>query len=1349
MTVAMEPPSVDSARQAINAIRGYEYQVLAATLAWVDLDNDGVLCLEVAEDYAIAVGTSIEAVQVKDTRASGSVTLNTPAVREAISAFIDLVERNPRKQVQLRFFTTSPIGRESASRDRPGELSGLTYWERVRAGREDVGPLRSLLERPTFPEAVREFCTSRNDEELLTDLIGRISWDCGCPPAANLRLELQQRLAQVLRANFGVPSLEAPRVADILAYRVLQRSALPDVEDRVLSRSELHHLVDFATRVNVRRADFERLLSSVAASAPQPSPGQSVVRTQGLDDPAWVVNASTVPAPKVLVPRPVVEAAVRAALKATGLCFIVGATGVGKSMVARRVASTYPDGARWVDFRDLASPEARERLYRMLALLGGMGSSTIMVEDLNCMVAPRVQLALGQVVEAARRHDMRVLVTCYRGPPLTVLNSLGVEPDSILTCPHFELEETSELVKHLGGDPSVWGRVAHTAGGSGHPQLTHTFVAGMAAREWPMDEIPQIVQRGFTSADLDVTREATRASMTETLREPTRQLLYRLSIASAPFKRSLALALGGISPLIERPGECLDELVGPWIEAVSPDRSRTSPLVRGLGREMLAEEEQRRVHRMIAEEIIGYSPIEAGDIDTILVHGLAGESHGSLFRLSGVINVADDETRRALAGHVALLPVLEKSRPIYPANPTVSLMLRLAQLRLATASEAPDGIADIVHALLRELDAVLRGQAGQELESVVLLPILGNIGIANHVHDWIELLSRVRRLLSADEEGAVSADLDVPAVAALFSVGSAGLASVERLEAIFKDLDALDHDERREMLEPVDPSYADYHLLVHGPWSTQARETDFDAARAVASYQRMAGFADAWKARTLGLQCRLAVANIQDELLGDPESALRTLNEAAEMFGGHPILGRAFGKLHHRAGQSADALACYREAVLDMAGSGPVEATHALRDAAVCAAECEDWATSQGWFLRAQAASQPLETIGLRALTIGLGADAAVVRSEAGDLSGALELLKDTLFALEDLDPDSSLQAAHCHRVVRHAILWLKSNVAQEDTKIEGEPITMRYGACGNPHPVPEIKQRPLGHIEFAWYMLAEIELLGGLDLGIGEAVRQRGLGGQVPVLEWDLRIRALGTAVERLDATSFAKHLLDYVAASAYCHVNMSSLRDTFDVMNPVKAVIPPVPTEGPFDPVVEQHARRAILAYGVQSLFRGRPGGIFELRDNLMDTLGQDFPGRSLFDQWGSFKMGAASLDDEVAAILATCSESDRPPPATLFHVGVHVLEWITQSSFKPFVMRDFAPWLRDQWRRVLQTQRFLLVAPLTSVPIIEDVLQSHSTGAQFAAKLALVAADAVGARLAAGLRQRLGELASRSAE
>ena len=140
MKPALHPPNIESARQAIHAIRGYEYQILAATLAWVDLEENGQIYLEVAEDYAHVVGGHIEAVQVKATRGSGTVTLNTPAVLDAIESFVDLTARNPNCRVQLRYLTTSPIGLEKSIEDRLGGMSGLVYWQRVRSGREDIAP---------------------------------------------------------------------------------------------------------------------------------------------------------------------------------------------------------------------------------------------------------------------------------------------------------------------------------------------------------------------------------------------------------------------------------------------------------------------------------------------------------------------------------------------------------------------------------------------------------------------------------------------------------------------------------------------------------------------------------------------------------------------------------------------------------------------------------------------------------------------------------------------------------------------------------------------------------------------------------------------------------------------------------------------------------------------------------------------------------------------------------------------------------------------------------------------------------------------------------------------------------
>ena len=1343
MEPALGPPNADTARQAIHAIRGYEYQILAAALAWVDLEENGVIYLEVAEDYAHVINGDIEAVQVRATRSSGAVTLNTDGVRDAIKSFVDLVAHNPAREVHLRFLTTAPIGLEKSPDDRPDGGPGLEYWQRARAGLEDVGPLRSLLKRESSPEAVRTFCRSRTDEQLLADLIRRIAWDCGRPETIGLRHELEERVTLFLRKEFGVPLREALPFADVLASQVLSRSALQDARNRVLSRLELLQLAESFSGVWLRRTEFQRLLSKALASPDTRTPGQAVVPARDLAYPPWVVDAATLPTPRVLIRRDSLEGLVRSALRAHGLCFVVGATGTGKSILARCVAATFPGPRYWIDLRDADASEAPIRLKQVFVRLAEMGPATLMLEDLNCLTARSVQTLLGEVVEAARRRDMRIVITSYGRPTATLLNALTADSRSIVSSVYFDLEETCELVSTLGGDPAVWGRVAHWAGGTGHPQLTYAFVAGMAARVWPRHEIAEMLARGFTNADLEDEHSAVRANLIDSLPEPTRELLYRLSITIAPFERSLAIAIGTVQPAVERPGEHFDELVDRWLEPATADRYRPSPLVRGFAPKMLPTEQQRGVHHKIATEMTQRTTIAAGDVDAILHHGLQGSSQSSLAKLTYAINAADDETRQAVARHLVVFPALVTSKLIFPENLLTSVMLRLTQLRLVMATPERRGISDIVETLLSEIDTVPADPDRPDFEGAVLGSVLNNLGIARDLRNWVSLLSRFRCYAQTAHEDDLTHDPQIPPAAAMFSIGIAGLDSVKKLGAIFDDLSRLDSDERRELLTPIHASVRDYFLLVHHPWTARSRRPGFDAAEAVDSYIRMGTQADSWGMSTLSVQCRVAVAVILDEKIGDTARALQVLDEAETRFGRDAVLARAFGKLHRRRGSGTEALEYFRDAVSQMSMFGPLDAVYTVREAAICAAECGEWDTARRWFLSGQAASEPLETLGLGAIGVGLRADAAVASFQAGDLRDALALMKDALLSLPEFEPDSNLQAAHCHRVIRHAILWLEAKVEGRDIKIDGKPIAMRPGACSNPEPVPEIEQLPLGHIDIAWYMLAEMELTNGLDAGIREVVQRFGTQGYIPFSEYMFRTQVLGVTISEQNPVAFSLYFLHYLASATYCVVNRADIRRSLNILEPERVIIPTLPERGPYDSETERLAQQAILAYGIRSLLESRIGAIEELRVVLRQELGESHLGSSLFDRLDAASADGKDLESELTSILGRFVTSEHPSPGLIFRSGIRLLAWITESHFKSFLIQHLKLWLMAHWARILQTQRFLLHSPQTTIPPIVEVLQSGLEGERFAAQLTLVAEAAVGGRLGATLRQDLERL------
>ena len=124
------------------------------------------------------------------------------------------------------------------------------------------------------------------------------------------------------------------------------------------------------------------------------------------------------------------------------------------------------------------------------------------------------------------------------------------------------------------------------------------------------------------------------------------------------------------------------------------------------------------------------------------------------------------------------------------------------------------------------------------------------------------------------------------------------------------------------------------------------------------------------------------------------------------------------------------------------------------------------------------------------------------------------------------------------------AILWLEAEVEGKDIKVDGESIAMLPGACSNPEPVPAIEQRPLAHIDFSWYVLAEIELVNGLDAGVRQVVEQFGAQGYIPFSEYMFRTQVLGATISTQSPLAFSSSFLDYLASATYCAVNSAAIR-------------------------------------------------------------------------------------------------------------------------------------------------------------------------------------------------------------
>ncbi len=1324
------------ARQAVASLRGYAYQLLATLSAWIDLSDDAILTLEIAEDYAVVANDALTAVQVKDTYRSGTVTLNTASVRTAIAHFVELQNENPSKQVNLHFLTTSEIGREKSPVFPLSGTPGLRYW-RFCAASGAAAPLRQLLEGPGFPPAVRDFCSARNDPSLRRELLQRIHWDCGRPDFSTLRQEVKARLVVLGREQFKLPYADVEPLLDVLLSVVLRKAISDGQSSRVLSRSDLYRAIDEATRVSISRQLWAAIETSVTAAAP------AAQRSFDSEDPEsadsrWLIDTSALSEHARSIPRHRVAKGVTKALDAHNVCILHGSTGVGKSTVARSVMTAAEEATVLVSFRSLGTDDTRARLELLLPKLGSLRARKLILEDVNTLYDSAVVASAGRVFEVARRRSLTVLLTCYQVPSGDTLAAMSLEPTSVVFCPYFSQAETGLLVEEYDGDRDKWERIAHVLGGYGHPQLVHAFVRGASYREWPEVDI----QAGFVedgpAADMEHVRREARRRLIEGLPRETRTLLYRLSVSTIHFRRSTALSLGSEPPAISDVGEHFDALVGSWLETVGRGLFRVSPLASDFGVSMLAEKESRRLHHALAVETMQHQQLMAADADGIFVHALKGEAEQALVSLAWAVLSTRDSSRVGLEASLLTLRTWPSSRSIYERSAPAAAVLRIAQVKLCMASSEPSPLTELVATLAREIEAVDQPQLRHALEVHSLAMILTTRGIANDLENWVDMLMRARRVadtnpmfkqFARDIERATNVK-DGEFLRVLFALGTTNITSVARLESVLERLDEVPSGDRAMWLRPMDGALADYSVFVASPWVAEDNENRLNAADAASRYERMAARTRGWQIPGLSAQCAVAQAVLLDQFQGLKHEALAILDDADASCGGDVVVRRARAGLYYRHEEHERALELFRDVLPEVAAEDPIERTIVFREAAISAGHCGRWAEAENWFVEAQTSARHAPAGDMTVTAIALEADAAAAALMSGNTEGAIRRFAKALEDVDSSDMPDTLRAAYCRRIVPHAIMWCKGVVSGEGfTGLKGEPLVFLPGMCSNFTPKSEIRDHPLVQTDNAWYMLASTEVEARVDAGVGATLSERLRGGPIPVLEAGFRMYRMEAYIEHLDADCVASYLMRYLESAIYFTQNRKEVESNWDAMDPGRGEIPALSDDAIRDPMVESGARGCVLAYAIRALCADRMTAIDELDRAVQRRFGTRAVGQSVFIEMVGEHSRGLGLEGSVIEVIQIFRSQGRPRPETFWGASFCLVRWADQSEFGKMLMRCLAAWLREEWRQVLEEESFQLVWPRITVPEVERVLSDPEDTRTFVLRLLNVTLDAVG--------------------
>ncbi len=379
------------------------------------------------------------------------------------------------------------------------------------------------------------------------------------------------------------------------------------------------------------------------------------------------------------------------------------------------------------------------------------------------------------------------------------------------------------------------------------------------ARGWPHEALTDYLSGRHDDA-LRLEKETVRRRLLDAVPDDGRSLLFRASLVLGHFPREIALALGRVAPAVARPGEVLDQLIGPWIDALGPDELRVSPLVGDAGGRTLDAVEQGEVHKAIVETLMRSKQINVNRVDAVFLHALLGKVDSALFGLSASVLTADEKTRRMLAERSTVLRLLRVDRPAYPEQPTISKMLRLAQFELVVAKGNDNVVRNCARALLREAGGRPRNAADRTFEGLVLVKLLTERRISGEDPVW----SEVDAALEKELKGAPTT------LGFMFITQCLVLGSVASLSVLFDRLDGLDGERRSKLLGSLLAAPGDFSLIVKTPWFVESRRASLDGLDAAERYLRMAGQAAAWGERILALRCHVARGVMLDEYSMDP-----------------------------------------------------------------------------------------------------------------------------------------------------------------------------------------------------------------------------------------------------------------------------------------------------------------------------------------------------------------------------------------------------------------------------------------------------------------------------------------------
>ncbi|TAA56472.1 tetratricopeptide repeat protein [Shinella sp. JR1-6] len=1136
----------DPTKQAVESLRGYAYQLYASALAWTTLPQNGLLYLEVAEDYTTLASNRINAVQVKAT--TTPITLNSKSVIDTIDSFFDLRNRNPGRSLTIEYLTTARIGQEAANKDLVSDKPGLLYWQEAAAG-SDVEPLRARLQQLPLKSAARAFLNTASEEELRSGLIERINWRCGEPPLDDLKQNLLE--FAVYRCD---EKSEPIHFADTFATKMVSR-ILDTIVAKIrppLTKADLIALFDSVVRTSVPTAVLIRMLENGLDDVS----AKLVTRSEALEAVSQPLYRS--------VAREALVAAVHSSLDSNRAAWLHAGTGYGKSTLA--ALGTAGFGGNWQVARltNLDAAATATKIRRVTTEMMDSSLSDVILDDLGHVASPEVQGTLQTVMAGARRSGTNVIITSHHVPTSILLAQLGLKPDALVPVGDFTEQEVHNLVAMEGGDPKFFGKYVYLGSTAGHPQLAHALVLGLRQRGWPKEDVDTLAAISGTDSDIASLRHEIRIRLLGELPQDALNLLARLTLSIGPFSRQFAIALGGKEPALPTPGNAFDRLIGPWIDTVALDTFRASSLVSRFGTDTFAPDVFVRLNAEIARLRISTSTIDINVVEGALLNALIGQAEDILDAIFAATFSAPRSELPRIAPAFGMLLVHDVDRKIYPKTPNVSVRLRALQVILVAAKRDIKKLAPALEALEKEL----RDLPDQDYASVLYLGVLTKLSTADGTFDilpgMVNRIASLRHSVAVQKQVASSFEntKGMPRTAddVVRSLFAFQISLIQNIESLFRMLDefaGLELEDRQFFLTEFSYTPGDKAIAVRGPWRFALSNGARDLEPLVSQYLALASKALKLGDSEIASAAYETAATISDEDIGNAEHGLQILEEAFVAVPSHRwSIQRTRARILFREGRYEEQLAI-TDTISANTHKRDVEMAHLLREIAMGNSHLGRHEAASRHFEQAAEIAAEIQQLDLQLMSTGLLADAAMEAFYDRQGHRVIELLDRSLSKLEEVDENAGLRQKALRASIPHTVATMLDRLRPNGPDPNFE-YAMIPGLNSNPSPHPGIQSLTSGPLDFVWLLLAQLE--GQLDASstISDRLRSPEWDKRIPTLaDYVFSEEQLKTSFLRGDASLFCGAVHKVVAGRVW----MNSLTFQINPLNSPRGRVPPLP--------------------------------------------------------------------------------------------------------------------------------------------------------------------------------------------